>query len=156
MGLFGRTKWASNLELLRDVQVLVCLCAQITSWTPLVWNFIEQQRQDISSENMYVCFGTLIWSWTPIAHGFAFFWSKISKHIFLQLHIFMFFFLSIPPFFLLFWAVLTPLKHSTSLSAMFVFIHVPPNNPINARAPIVRVPGNHSFPKWSIYIHFKF
>ena len=32
-------------------------------------------------------------------------------------------------------AVLTPLKHSTSLSAMFVYIRVPPNNPINARAP---------------------
>ena len=45
------------------------------------------------------------------------------------------FFLSIPTSVLLFWAVLTPLKHSTSLSAMFVYIHVPPNNPINARAP---------------------
>ena len=29
----------------------------------------------------------------------------------------------------------TPLKHSTSLSAMFVYIPFPPNNPINARAP---------------------
>ena len=30
-------------------------------------------------------------------------------------------------------AIFTPLKHSTSLSAMFVYIRVPPNNPINAR-----------------------
>ena len=30
-------------------------------------------------------------------------------------------------------AVLTLLKHSTSLSAMFVYIRFPPNNPINAR-----------------------
>ena len=29
----------------------------------------------------------------------------------------------------------TPLKHSTSLSAIFVYIRVPPINPINARAP---------------------
>ena len=46
-----------------------------------------------------------------------------------------FFYLSIPPSFLLFWAVLTSLKHSTPLSAMFVYIYVPPNNLINARAP---------------------
>ena len=46
------------------------------------------------------------------------------------------FFLSIPPSVLLFWAVLTPLKYSTSLFAMFtVYIRVPTNNPINARAP---------------------
>ena len=30
-------------------------------------------------------------------------------------------------------AVLTPLNHSISLSAMFVYFRVPPNNPINAR-----------------------
>ena len=48
------------------------------------------------------------------------------RHIFLQLHIFMFFFLSIPPSFYLFRAVLTPLKHSSPLSAMFIYIHVPP------------------------------
>ena len=30
---------------------------------------------------------------------------------------------------------LTELKHSTSLSAMFVYIRKPPNNPINACAP---------------------
>ena len=36
---------------------------------------------------------------------------------------------------LLFWVVLTPLNRSTSLSAMFDYIRVPPKNPINARAP---------------------
>ena len=30
---------------------------------------------------------------------------------------------------------LTPPKHSISLPAIFVYIRVPPNNPINARAP---------------------
>ena len=60
-----------------------------------------------------------------------------------------FFFLLIPPSFLLFWTVLTPLKHSTSLSVMFFYIHVPPDNPIN-RARLVWVPGYHSFPKWAI------
>ena len=39
------------------------------------------------------------------------------------------------PAVLKFWAVLTLQKHSTSLSTMFVYIRVPPNNPINARAP---------------------
>ena len=50
-------------------------------------------------------------------------------------HFLVFFFLSIPPSFLKFWAVLTPQRYSTSLSAMFVYIRVPSNNPINARAP---------------------
>ena len=55
-------------------------------------------------------------------------------------HFHVFFFLSIPP------SVL-PLKHSTSLSAMFVYMCVPPNNSHNARAPLFWVPGYHSFPK---------
>ena len=29
------------------MQVVVCLCAQITSRTPLIWHFIEYQRQDV-------------------------------------------------------------------------------------------------------------
>ena len=38
----------------------------------------------------------------------------------------------------------TPLKHPTSLSAMFVYIRVPPNNPINGCA--------HSFgPRLSLF-----
>ena len=60
------------------------------------------------------------------------------------------FVLLIPPSVLLFWAVWTPLKHFTSLSAMFVYIRVPPNNPIMKRARLVWVPGYHSSPKWAI------
>ena len=53
------------------MQLAVCLYAQIISRTPIVWCFIEYQRQDVSGKNVYVCFGTIIWIWTPIAHGFA-------------------------------------------------------------------------------------
>ena len=48
--------------------------------------------------------------------------AKSPRHIFLQLDISMFFFLSIPPFFLLFQFVLTPLKHSTRFPpCLFIF-----------------------------------
>ena len=60
------------------------------------------------------------------------------------------FVLLIPPSVLLFWVVWTPPKHFTSLSAMFVYIRVPPNNPIMKRACLVWVPGYHSSPKWAI------
>ena len=63
---------------------------------------------------------------------------------------FLCFVLLIPPSVLLFWAVWTQLKHFTSLSAMFVYIRVPPNNPIMKRARLVWVPGYHSSPKWAI------
>ena len=59
-----------------------------------------------------------------------------------------FFFLSISPSVLLLSAVLIQMKHSSLLSAMFVYIRVSPNNLINAR--LVRVPGFHSFPKWAM------
>ena len=36
------------------MQLVVCLCAQITSRTPLVWHFIEYQRQDVSMKREYV------------------------------------------------------------------------------------------------------
>ena len=36
------------------MQVVVCLCAQITSRTPLIWHFIEYQRQDVSMKREYV------------------------------------------------------------------------------------------------------
>ena len=36
------------------MQVVVCLCAQITSRTPLVWHFIKYQRQDGSMKREYV------------------------------------------------------------------------------------------------------
>ena len=60
------------------------------------------------------------------------------------------FVLLIPPSVLLFWVVWTPPKHFSSLSAMFVYIRVPPNNPIMKRACLVWVPGYHSSPKWAI------
>ena len=56
----GGRRVSSNFVLWRGMQVVVCFCAQITSGTPLVWNSIEYQRQDVSSENMYVCLRTLI------------------------------------------------------------------------------------------------
>ena len=37
------------------MQVVVCLCAQITSGTSVVWHFIEYQRQDLSSD-LWSCF----------------------------------------------------------------------------------------------------
>ena len=53
MGLFEGTSRAATLNIWRDTQVVVCRFAQITSGTPLVWHFIEYQRQDVSS-----CFGS--------------------------------------------------------------------------------------------------
>ena len=55
MGLFVGTSRAATLNtcIWRDTQVVVCRFAQITSGTPLVWHFIEYQRQDVSS-----CFGS--------------------------------------------------------------------------------------------------
>ena len=94
--------------------------------------------QVVSSENMYmyVCFAYLkLNSNSTRIYIHLVVEVKSPRHIFLQLHIFMFFFLSIPPSFLLFWAVLTPLKHFTPLSAMFVYIHPLPNNLINAHTP---------------------
>ena len=55
-------------------------------------------------------------------------------HIF-ELHVFIFFFFQFHLPFCYFELFLTPLKHSTSLSAMFAYIGVPPNNLINACAP---------------------
>ena len=48
---------------------------------------------------------------------------------------FMFFFSVNSTFRFAIFSCLTGLKHSTSLSAMFVYIRKPPNNPINACAP---------------------
>ena len=137
-GIVWGDKSTSQLELWRDMQVVVCLCPQITSGTPLVWHFIEYERQEVSSwvfvpvvlaprqkGHLWSCF---------MVHSSGFSWGKIAPGI-LQLHIFMLFCLLIPPSVLLFWAVLTLLKHSFSLSAMFVYIRVPQNDPINVRVP---------------------
>ena len=110
----------------------MCLCAQITSGTPLVWHFsarvctLASERQlKLNYDSTQICF-LLVFLEVKIAPDTSFFSFT-----------FLCFFCSIPPSaaVLIFCAVLTPLKHSTSLSAMFVYIHVPPNNPINARAP---------------------
>ena len=137
-GIVWEDKLTSQLELWRDMQVVVCLCPQITSGTPFVWHFIEYERQEVSSwvfvpvvlvprqkGYLWSCF---------IVHSSGFSWGKIAPGI-LQLHVFMLFCLLIPPSVLLFWAVLTLLKHSSSLSAMLVYIHVPQNYPINVRLP---------------------
>ena len=77
---------------------------------PKVRRFQREYQQ-----NMYVFFGTLIWSCFTV-HSSRFFQGKITPGTSAV-------------------AVLSPLKHSTSLSAMFVYIRVPLNNPISARAP---------------------
>ena len=67
----------------------------------------------------------------------AFFWIFLRKNRprYTSAAHFMLFFLLIPPSFLPFWALLTLLKHSSSLSAMFGYIHVPRNYPINVHMP---------------------
>ena len=42
------------------MQFVVCLCAQITSGTPLVWHLIQYQRQDVFSCVYFLsdCFGS--------------------------------------------------------------------------------------------------
>ena len=135
LGGGGGTKWAATLYYDETCKLL---------WAFVHKNFRNStglgfyRVQVVSSENMYmyVCFAYLKLNSdsTRICIHLVV-KVKSPRHIFLQLHIFMFFFLSIPPSFLLFWAVLTPLKHSTPLSAMFVYIHPLPHNLINARAP---------------------
>ena len=82
---------------------------------------------------MYIFFGTLIWSCFTV-HSSGFSQGKITPGTSSSVS---------------FIAVLTLLKHSTSLSAVFVYIRIPPNNPINAQVPSL-IPGYHSFPKWAI------
>ena len=136
MGVFGGTSRAATLNIWRDMQVVVCLSAQITSGTPLVWRFIEYQRRDVSSS----VFGSTAKKPSLKLFHDAFF-SVFSRGKIVPVtsssfsFTFSCFIFSIPPSVLLFWAVLTLLKRSTSLSAMFVYIRVPPDNPINARAP---------------------
>ena len=124
--------------------------------TPLGWHFFEYQRQVLSSciffpavlaprqrSHLWSCFtvhsSVKFFSRGKIAPGTSSFFSFT----------FSCFVLLISPSVLLFWAVWTPLKHFTWLSAMFVYIRVPKNNPIMKRARLVWVPGYHSFPKWA-------
>ena len=134
MGLFGGTSRAATLNtcIWRDTQVVVCRFAQITSGTPLVWHFIEYQRQDVSScfgspakksslkqfHGAFFCFFFL--SRYKIAPGTSSSFSFTFSCFFFQFHLPLCYF---------------ELKHFSSLSAMFVYIRVPANNPINAHAP---------------------
>ena len=69
-------------------------------WIVGLKGLIEYQRQDVSSKNMYiVSFNS---DSTQICILLVFLKVKSPKHIFLQLYMFMFFSLSIPPSFLLF------------------------------------------------------
>ena len=142
MGLFGGTGRAATLNY---------------GETSLGWNFFEYQRQDLSS----CIFFPVVLAPQQRSHLWSSFTVHSSVKFFCRGKIapgttsffsftFSCFVLLIPPSVLLFWAVRTPLKHFTSLSAMFVYICVPPNNPIMKRARLVWVPGYHSSPKWAI------
>ena len=142
MGLFGGTGRAATLNY---------------GETSLGWNFFEYQRQDLSS----CIFFPVVLAPQQRSHLWSSFTVHSSVKFFCRGKIapgttsffsftFSCFVLLIPPSVLLFWAIRTPLKHFTSLSAMFVYIRVPPNNPIMKRACLVWVPGYHSSPKWAI------
>ena len=134
MGLFGGTSRAVTLNY-DETFCRKLFCAPVTSGTsrsartylytscvsfPLFWLHGKEAISEAVSRCILLIFLEV----------------KLHQaHFILQLHIFMFFFLSIPPSVLLYWASLTALKHSTSLSATFVYIRVPPNNPSNVRAP---------------------
>ena len=98
----------------------MCLCAQIISGTLLVRSKTYPAISEVVSRCILLVF-RVVKSFQ--AHSLP---SAVHYHVQFRL-----------PFcnVLLFWAVLTPLKHSTSHSAMFVYIRVPPNNPIDAGAP---------------------
>ena len=67
---------------------------------------------------------------------------KSPRHILDQLHIVMFFFLSIPPSVLLFCAVLSPFKHSTSLSEVSYRVFS-----LTTRRPVTRGGGGGCTPQ---------
>ena len=60
---------------------------------------------------------------------------KLPRHIFLQLHIFMFFFSFNSTFRFAILSCFNPAETFHFAFRMFVYIRVPPNNPINMRAP---------------------
>ena len=141
MGLFGETSRAATSNIWRDMQVVVCLSAQITSGTPLVWHFIEYQRRDVSSCVFSPVVLALrqrnhLWSCFTV-HSSCFSQGKIVQgtSFSLNFRFFMFFFSVNSTFRFAIFSCLTGLKHSTSLSATFVYIHLFPNDPINPRAP---------------------
>ena len=141
MGLFGGTDRAATLNY---------------GETPLCWHFFNTKGKTypaVFSFRLFWLHGKETIS-EAVSRGILLFFFSRGKiapgtSSFFSLT-FSCFVLLIPPSVLLFWAVWTPLKHFTSLSAMFVYIRVPPNNPIMKRARLVWVPGYHSSPKWAI------
>ena len=142
MGLFGGTGRAATFNY---------------GETPLCWHFFNTKGKTYPAalsfrlflaprqrSHLWCCFtvhsSVKFFSRGKIAQGTSSFFSCT----------FSCFVLLIPPSDLPFWAVWTPLKRFTSLSAMFVYIRIPPNNPIMKRAYLVWVPGYHSSPKWAI------
>ena len=132
MGLFGGTSGAASLNIWRDMQVVVCLFAQISSGTPLVWHFIEYQRQDVSSCVFFPVVLALrqrihLWSCFTV-HSSGFSRGKITQAHLLSSasHFHVFYFQFHLPF--------------CYFEFHFAFRHVclhsrPPINPISARAP---------------------
>ena len=130
MGLFGGTSRAAILNYDKTCKLLCFLC------TNNFRNFLVVPLYELRF--LSGCFGSVakinhLWSCFTV-HSCGFSRGKIAPGTSSASHIHVFFLL-ITPSILLFWAVLTPLKHSTLLSAMFVYIHVLPNNPINACVP---------------------
>ena len=119
------------------IVLCVCVCAQLTSGTS-------------PSARIYLCTSCVFFPVVLAARQRSHLWSCFTVHSsgFSPGKIaqgtpssfsftFSFFFLSIPPSILLFWAVLSPLKHSAWLPPCQC-LHLRPsplNNPINLRAP---------------------
>ena len=126
MGLFGETSRAATLNIWRDTPVVVCL----SFWNSpgLAFYRIPKARR---IQLFWLPGKEVISTCMKLFHGAFLFFSCQGKIALGTSSFFSFtfscFFLSIPPSALLFWAVLTPLKHSTSLSVVFVYIRFPAN-----------------------------
>ena len=133
-GIVLGDKSSSHLELWRDILSQVVLCTSNFRNFPVRAYLPLYELRFLSR-----CFGSTAKNPSlKLFHGaFSWFFSGYysPRYIFPFSFTFLFFFLSIPPSVLLCWAPLTTLKHSTSLSAIFVYIRVPPNNPLTVRAP---------------------
>ena len=149
MGFFGGTSWAATLNYDETCKLLCAFVHnnfrnspglafyRITKARRIQLRFLCGGKEAIS-ETVSQCIlppqKGHPWNCFTV-HSSGFSRGKIASGTFSSFSFtFSCFFLSIPPSVLLFWAVFTPLKHSTPLSAMFVYIRVPPNNLINERA----------------------
>ena len=110
------------------MQVVVCLCAQITSGTPQFWHFIHNKGKTYPARIKKLKLNSV---GTRICILLVFLEVKSPQpHLPLVSHFDVFFFSFISPFR---FAILSCLN--SAFRSMFVYIQVPPNNPINARAP---------------------